>query len=167
MEPDNHRTIEDEQQDNDATRLEFEDTVEIQTDKDQLWAHISDPEVLATCVPGAKNIERHSERLYELEITRGLSHLTISLSGEVELVELNEPDSIVASGRAYDSRSHSEFEGLAAMEMTTNGSVVELGYKAELVFSGGAASVPASIVDRVIRSDVDAYFENVRSTVTS
>lgn len=155
-----------EEVDDDATELEFEDTLEIEANKDELWGTISDPEVLARCVPGAENIERNSERVYTVEITRGLSSLTISLSGDIELVEMNEPDWIVASGNAYDPRSHSDFEGLAAMEMNSIGAnAVELNYKAELTFTGGVASIPARIVSRIIRSDVDAYFENIKGVV--
>lgn len=152
--------------DDDATELEFEDSIEIEANKDELWETISDPEVLARCVPGADNIERNSERVYTVEITRGLSSLTISLSGDVELVEMNEPDWIVASGNAYDPRSHSDFEGLAAMEMNSLGAdAVELSYKAEMTFTGGVASIPARIVSRIIRSDVDAYFGNIKGVV--
>jgi carbon monoxide dehydrogenase subunit G len=149
-----------------SSELTFEDTVEIDATKAEVWETISDPEVLATCIPGAENVERLSERVYVVEITRGLSSLTISLEGEVELVEMDEPDWIVASGEAYDSRSHSDFEGLAAMEMSrTDSETVEIGYKAELTFSGGVASIPNRVVGRLISSDVDGYFENVKETV--
>lgn len=148
------------------TQIEFEDAVVMETAKDDLWSSISDPEVLATCVPGAERIERLSERTYTVAITRGLSHLTISLEGEIELVEMDEPDWIVASGSAYDPRTHSDFEGLAAMEMTpADDGAIELAYRAELTFTGGAASLPTSIVDRIIKSDVDAYFENIKDVV--
>lgn len=149
-----------------TTQLEFEDSVVVSATKEEVWENISDPEVLATCVPGAEEIERLSERMYTVEITRGLSSLTISLAGEVELVEMNEPDWIVASGSAYDSRSHSEFEGLAAMEMVeTEDDEVQISYKADLTFTGGVASIPSRIVGRLIRSDVEEYFENVKTVV--
>jgi len=151
-----------------SSQLTFEDTIEIDATKAEVWETISDPEVLATCIPGAEDVERLSERVYVVEITRGLSSLTISLEGEVELVEMDEPDWIVASGQAYDSRSHSDFEGLAAMEMNrTDSETVEIGYKAELTFSGGVASIPNRVVSRLISSDVDGYFQNVKETVDS
>lgn len=150
----------------DGTELEFEDRVEIETTKDELWEHISDPEILASCVPGADHIERLSERRYLVELTRGVGSLTISLEGEVELVELNEPDWVLASGDAYDARSHTEFEGLGAMEMTTiDDDTVALDYRANLTFTGGVASLPKRFVGSVIRRDIDAYFDNVRETV--
>ena len=151
--------------DTDKTELEFEDSVILQTTKTELWEQIADPAVLAECVPGAESVERLSEREYTVELTRGLSSLTISLTGEVELVEMDEPDWVVASGSAYDTRSHSDFEGLAAMEMTETDDGVRLDYRASMTFTGGVASLPTRIVGPVIRRDVDKYFENVRSVV--
>lgn len=151
----------------DATQLSFEDTLTIHTTKAELWTCISDPAVLARCVPGADDVERVSERSYTIELTRGLSSLTISLTGDVELVELNEPDWIVATGTAYDPRSHSHFEGLAAMEVSATGEgTIDLTYEVELTFTGGIASLPSGIVGPLIRSDVDQYFENIRTEVT-
>jgi carbon monoxide dehydrogenase subunit G len=146
--------------------LEFSDTLEIQTDKSTLWETIADPAVLTECVPGAESIERHSERKYTLDITRGISHLTVSLSGEAEFVELNPPDYIVTTGSAFDSKTGSNFDVLAAMEMDeTDDESVELTYKAEVSFSGGAASLSTRMLRPIVARDVDTYFENIRSKV--
>lgn len=150
----------------DATELEFEDSVEIPTTKDDLWVTISDPEVLATCVPGAESVERLSERTYTVDLTRGISSLTITMEGEFELVEMNEPDWVVASGTAYDPRTASDFEGLAAMEMSELADgTTRLDYRASMTFTGGVASLPTKIVDSVVRRDVGNYFENVSGVV--
>jgi len=152
--------------DENSKRLEFTDTVEIETDKDHLWSVISDPETLTECVPGAESIERESERKYTLDITRGISHITVSLSGEAEFVEMNPPDYIVTKGHAFDSKTGSDFEVLAAMEMNETGDdAVELTYQAEVSFTGGVASMSNNILRPVINRDVDTYFANVKSVV--
>lgn len=149
--------------------MSFEDTVTLETTKDDLWAFISDPENLAQCVPGAQEVERVSQRRYTCEIERGISRLTLSVSGEVEMVEMNEPDWILADGNAYDSTTGSEFDLLAAMEMTeSDDGTVDLGYTAELSFTGGVAGIAGlseGLVRSVVKSDVDTYFENIRAEV--
>jgi len=146
--------------------LSFEDAFTLGGNKDEIWSSISDPGVLAQCIPGAEDVERISRRKYTVDIQRGISHLTIELSGDVELVEMNEPEWIVADGRAYDPRTHSDIEGVAAMEMTElDDGEVRVDYKATLTFTGGVTSIPTRMIERVVTSDVDAYFENVRSTV--
>lgn len=149
-----------------GNQLTFEDTVTLRTTKAHLWSVISDPEVLTRCVPGAEAITRESERRYTCEITRGISHLTISLTGEVEFVELNEPDWVVAKGSAYDPKTHSDFDVLAAMEMADrDDGTVALTYSAQVSFTGGIASLPTRIFRPIVGSDIDAYFENVRASV--
>lgn len=151
-----------------TTELAFEDSFTLAGTKDGIWSSISDPEVLAHCVPGAEEVEQISRRKYTVEIVRGISHLTIELSGDIELVEMNEPEWIVADGNAYDPRTHSDIEGMAAMEMTElDGGEVRIDYKATVNFTGGVTSIPTRMIKQFVRSDVDAYFENVRSTVES
>lgn len=150
----------------DGTRMEFADTVEIRTTKDELWSFISDPAALTECVPGAERIERISKRRYTLDIARGVSHLTISLSGDVEFVEMNEPDWIVASGFAHDTKTGSDFDILAAMEIDeADDGVVQLAYTAEVSFTGGVASLGTGLLRPIVERDVGAYFENVKEGV--
>lgn len=152
--------------DSGSTSLQFEDTVVVPGTKERLWSVISDPEMLAQCVPGADDIEQVSKRKYTCEITRGISHLTVSLSGEVDLVELNEPDWVVASGTAHDPKTHSDFRMLAAMEMSAlDERSVKLAYRAEVSFTGGVASLPNSMLRPILAADIDTYFENVQQAV--
>lgn len=152
--------------DDDGHQLTFEDTVTLGTTKERLWSVISDPEVLARCVPGAEDVTRESERRYTCRITRGISHLTLSLTGEVEFVELNEPDWVVANGSAYDPKTHSDFDVLAAMELADadDGSAT-LTYSAQVSYTGGIASLPERLLRPIVSSDVDTFFENLRATV--
>jgi carbon monoxide dehydrogenase subunit G len=150
--------------DADEKRLEFEGTAEIRGDKDDLWAFISDPENLVDCVPGARDIERHSEREYSFVIEQEIGFFSAVFDGESELVEMNEPDWIVAEGSAYDRTTGSTFEVLAAMEMAdADGGAVELVYTADVTFTGGVANHAARFVRRVIDAKVEEYFENVRA----
>jgi len=153
-------------EDDDRSKLEFVDTVSIDTNKDTLWRFISDAENLAEVVPGAQSVTRHSERHYSLEIERGIGHVSVSLDGEFELVEMDEPEWIIAEGEAFDSTTGSTFDVLAAMEMEQNGAeVVDLSYSAELFYTGGVASIGARLLRKFIEKDVDRYFENVKERV--
>lgn len=147
--------------------MSFADTVRIDTDRHRLWAAITDPETLATCVPGAESIEAVSEREYTCEIVRNVSKVTISLRGEAELVEVHPPDFVVTKGSAFDSKTGSHLEMLAAMELhEADDGCVDLSYSADVELTGGAGSVGERLLRPVLRRDVEAYFENVRDVVT-
>lgn len=158
--------VPDDDVDADRKRLEFADTVELDTTKDELWSTISDPETLTECVPGAESIERISERKYELDITRGVAQMSLSLTGDAEFVEMSAPEYIVTRGNAFDSKTGSDFEVLAAMEMEeTDDGTVQLTYQAEVEYSGGVASVPKGVISPIVKRDVDSYFDNVHRVV--
>ncbi|MFW5918788.1 MAG: CoxG family protein [Halanaeroarchaeum sp.] len=149
----------------DGKRLEFSDTVAMETTKADLWSTISDPEVLTACVPGADEIDRVSKTKYTVDISIGVAHLNVSLSGDVEFVEMNEPDWIVASGSAFDGTTGSDFDILAAMEMDETDEGVDLSYTAEVEYTGGVASLHKSLLRPIVRKNVNKYFENIRSEV--
>lgn len=155
----------DDEVDEGTKQLEFADRVELATTKDDLWETISDPETLTDCVPGAEAIERVSDRKYELDISRGVASMSLSLTGEAEFVEMNAPDYIVTKGGAFDSKTGSDFEVLAAMEMTDLEDGVELTYTAEVEYSGGVSTIPKRVLRPIVERDVDTYFENVSEVV--
>ncbi|ELZ30536.1 carbon monoxide dehydrogenase subunit G [Halosimplex carlsbadense 2-9-1] len=147
-------------------RLEFADAVYVDAEPGELWGHLSDPETLTECVPGAESIERQSERRYSVEITRGVSRLTVSLSGEAEFVEMDPPDHVVTSATAFDSTTGSEFDVLAAMEIQ-DGDRYEskLAYTAEVTYTGGAATLNPSVLRPIVERDIDSYFGNLTEVV--
>ncbi|QKY15491.1 SRPBCC domain-containing protein [Halorubrum sp. CBA1229] len=146
--------------------LRFSDSVAVETTPEQLWSTISDPATLTECVPGAESIERVSERKYTVEITRGVSHLTVSLSGEAEFVEMNPPDTVVTSATAFDSKTGSDFDILAGMEIQpTDDGGAELAYTAEVSISGGVGTMSPRILRPIVNRDIETYFGNVKSAV--
>ena len=145
-------------------QIEFEDIVEIEGNKEELWEFISDPENLVECIPGARNVERLSETEYSFEIEQKIGFFSVTLDGEAELVELNEPTWIVADGSAYDSGTGSTFDVIAAMEMTTpDDGPIRLAYNADVSVSGGIVTYAVYWIRRVLSSRVDEYFENVKN----
>jgi len=146
--------------------LTFSDSVAIETTPEDLWSTISDPATLTECVPGAESIERVSERKYTVEITRGVSHLTVSLSGEAEFVEMNPPDSVVTSATAFDSKTGSDFDILAGMEITPiEDGTAELAYSAEVSISGGVGTMSSRLLRPIVNRDIRTYFENIKAEV--
>ena len=146
--------------------LEFAGTVSIDTDKRALWEFISEAQNLADVVPGAQSVEQETERRYAVELERGIGRVRVKIDGEVELVEMNEPDWVIAEGEGFDSTTGSTFELSAGMEMVETGpNEVDLSYSAQVFYSGGIARVGNRLLRKFIVRDVDRYFENVKSRI--
>jgi carbon monoxide dehydrogenase subunit G len=161
------QTQEPDPDDEETNELEFSDAVRIDAGREELWETISDPDTLTKCVPGAESIERVSERKYTVEITRGVSHLTVSLSGEAEFVEMNPPDYVVTRATAFDSKTGSDFDILAAMEIQEADGDAQLVYTAEVTYSGGVANISKRVLRPIVKRDINTYFQNVRDEVES
>ena len=142
--------------------MEFEDELTIDTNKEHLWSLVSDPAVLAECVPGAKKVERINDRQYEGVIERGVAGISMTLDGEVEMTELNEPNHLSAIARGEDNRSNSRMEADMCMKLTENGDGTSIEYFIDMDFTGRLASLGARIVKRKINSDIGTFFENLK-----
>lgn len=143
--------------------MEFEDEIAIRTDREHLWELVSDPEVLATCVPGAKEVEQLSETKYRGVIERGVAGVSIALNGEVELVELDPPGHLVAEASGQDPKTNSRMDATAEMTMTeSDDGVTTLAYHVDMEFTGRLATLGARIVKRKINSDIGTFFDNIR-----
>ncbi len=142
--------------------MEFEGDVTINADKERVWELISDPELLVECVPGAKEINRVSESKYTGVIERGLAGVSISLDGEVEMIELNAPDNVVAEASGQDTRTNSRMDATAEMTITEEDGGSTLSYQIDMDFTGRLATLGSRIVKRKINSDINTFFENVQ-----
>jgi len=151
--------------DEETSELEFSGSVRMDAGREELWETISDPDTLTECVPGAESIDRVSERKYTVEITRGVAHLTVSLSGEAEFVEMNPPDYVVTRANAFDSKTGSDFDVLAAMEIQEDDEDAQLVYTAEVTYSGGVANISNRVLRPIVKRDINTYFENIRTAV--
>lgn len=143
--------------------MEFEDTIVIDAGKGHLWSLVSDPEVLASCVPGAKEVEQLSETKYKGTIERSLAGISLALDGEVEITELNPPDDLSAHATGEDSKTNSRMDAVAEMTMTeADEGGTALDYHVDMDFTGRLATLGARIVKRKIRSDISMFFDNVQ-----
>jgi len=143
--------------------MEFEDDITIAAEKQQLWELISDPEALVQLVPGAKEVDRVSETTYTGVIERGLAGINVTLDGEVEMVDLDPPDHIVAEATGQDSQTNSRMDATAEMTIAEHDDGSTLSYYIEMEFTGRLASLGSRIVKRKIQSDIETYFDNLRT----
>ncbi|RQG94860.1 CoxG family protein [Natrarchaeobius chitinivorans] len=143
--------------------MQTEDEITIEAEQEQLWALISDPEVLVNCVPGAKEVTQESETEYTGVIERSLAGVTLSLNGEVDMIEREPPTYVKVDAVGEDSRTNSRMDATAEMTIAESGDgASELSYVIDMEFTGRLATLGSRLVKRKIRSDIDEFFENVR-----
>jgi carbon monoxide dehydrogenase subunit G len=95
--------------------LKIEKTFELQEPIEKVWAFLSDPRKVATCVPGAQITEQVDEKTYKGAIKVKVGPSVTDYNGEVQIVRLDtENHEIEILGRGQDVRGR----GSASMRMT-------------------------------------------------
>jgi len=95
--------------------LKIEKTFEVQEPIDKVWAILSDPRKVATCVPGAQITEQVDEKTYKGAIKVKVGPSVTDYTGEVQIVRLDAQNhEIEILGKGQDVRGR----GSASMKMT-------------------------------------------------
>jgi carbon monoxide dehydrogenase subunit G len=95
--------------------LKIEKTFEVQEAIEKVWAVLSDPRKVATCVPGAQITEQVDEKTYKGAIKVKVGPSVTDYNGEVQIVRLDtENHEIEILGKGQDVRGR----GSASMKMT-------------------------------------------------
>jgi carbon monoxide dehydrogenase subunit G len=100
-----------------VARMEFEGEITILAGSTRVWQLTSDPEVLMSCIPGAKEINQISASEYEGTIERGVGGVSITLVGGAEIVELDPPNRILARASGEDPKTKSRMTATAELEL--------------------------------------------------
>jgi uncharacterized protein len=95
--------------------LKIEKTFEVQEPVEKVWAFLSDPRKVATCVPGAQITEQVDEKTYKGAIKVKVGPSVTDYKGEVQIVRLDTQNrEIEILGKGQDVRGR----GSASMKMT-------------------------------------------------
>jgi uncharacterized protein len=95
--------------------MQIEKTFQVKEPIEQVWALLSDPRRVATCVPGAKITEQVDEKTYKGAISVKVGPSATDYKGELEIVRLDpEKHELEILGKGQDVRGR----GSASMKMT-------------------------------------------------
>jgi carbon monoxide dehydrogenase subunit G len=104
--------------------IQIEKTFQIKEPLERVWALLSDPRRVATCVPGAKITEQIDEKKYKGTISVKVGPSATDYKGELEIVRLDaENHELEILGRGQDVRGR----GSASMKMTVKARPLEQG----------------------------------------
>lgn len=141
--------------------MEYDGTATVPAPRERVWEPITDPEVLTSCIMGAQDVTRVSERAYEGVIEQRVAGVGVSMVGSVEIEDLDRPERLVFVGSGTDERTGSRMDADVEVHLADAGSETELTYDVEVTFTGKLATLGGRILRRQVKSNVDTYFENL------
>jgi hypothetical protein len=139
--------------------------VTIHAPRKKVWDFLTDPNQIGPCAPGVEQIETiEPDKKYRGVMSVGLGSVKAKFNGDVEIVELNEPDHAklkahgVATGSAADVMS----------EMTlSNGpdGATNVHWTADVQVSGQLASLASRLMVPVSQKLAGIFYEEVRKRI--
>ena len=141
--------------------MEYDGTATVPAPREHVWDPITDPEVLTSCIMGAKDVTRISEQAYEGVVEQRVAGVSVSMVGTVEIEALDRPERLVFSGSGSDERTRSRMDADVAVTLADAGSETDLAYDVEVTFTGKLATLGGRILRRQVKANVDTYFDNL------
>jgi carbon monoxide dehydrogenase subunit G len=145
--------------------LKIEKTFQVPEPIDKVWAFLSDPRKVATCVPGAQITEQVDEKTYKGAIKVKVGPSVTDYNGEVQIVRLDaENHQIEILGKGQDVRGR----GSASMSMTgklralDNGST-EVVSESQITVVGILAQMGSRVITEVSNIMLGEFVKNFQA----
>lgn len=145
--------------------LRIEKTVQISEPIEKVWAFLSDPRKVATCVPGAKITDQVDEKTYKGTISVKVGPAVSDYSGELQILRID-PDNheIELLGKGQDVRGR----GSASMKMTgklrvVDGGITEMTSASEVNLVGIVAQMGARVITEVSNVMFGQFTKNLQA----
>lgn len=137
-------------------RIESKFTLDAPIQK--LWDMLLEPDTLASCMPGAQNVEKIDDKTYEAVVKQKVGPIKVTLKVRNVLTKLEPPHHLELEGEGQDITKLGHFKQKTVVDLReTETGEVELAYQADVTIVGKLAMFG----DRVMKSkakDVEKEF---------
>lgn len=147
--------------------MRIEKTVQVSEPIEKVWAFLTDPRKVATCVPGAKISEQVDEKTYKGTITVKVGPAVTEYSGELQILRIDpENRELELLGKGQDVRGR----GSASMKMTgklrvVDGGKTEITSVSEVNLVGIVAQMGARVITEVSNVLFTQFTRNLQAAL--
>lgn len=139
--------------------------VTIQAPRKKVWDFLTDPNQIGQCVPGIEKIETIEElKRYHGVVSVGLGSVKARFSGEVDILELDEPNR--AKLKAHGTATGSAADAVSEMTLSDgpdHSTVVH--WTADINVSGQLASLVSRLMVPVSQKLAGVFYNEVRKRI--
>ena len=137
----------------------------INLEKQKIWEALNDPEILKQAIPGCEEFNKKSDTEFSAKATNKIGPFNATFSGDIELKDLNPPNSykILGSGNSLVGFASGEAE--VKLEDTENGT--NLIYSVEAQVGGKIAQVGSRLIDMTAKKMADIFFGKFSDLISS
>ena len=145
--------------------MQLKGDVTIRAPRKKVWDFLTDPAQIAQCVPGVEKVEEIEPlKRYRGIVSIGFGAVKARFSGEVEIMELDEPD--FAKLKAHGAASGSVADAVSEMRLgdgVDNSTTVN--WTANVNVSGQLASLASRLMVPVSQKLAQEFYDRVRTKI--
>ncbi|NOX40303.1 MAG: carbon monoxide dehydrogenase subunit G [Alphaproteobacteria bacterium] len=127
--------------------------------RDVVWQALNDAEVLKACIPGCEALEWTSETTLSARVVQKIGPVKVKFNGEVELVNINAPQSYTIQGEGKGGVAGFA-KGGADVVLTKDGDETILSFAAKAQVGGKIAQLGSRLIDSTAKKLANKFFSN-------
>jgi carbon monoxide dehydrogenase subunit G len=127
---------------------------------ERVYAALTDPDILARCIPGCEKLNATGEGLYDATIKIGVAGLSGTYIGRAELRDQQPPRSftLAVDGKA---RGPGIVRATAAIALSEDDGRTIVACEADVQVGGMLAAVGSRLIEAVSRQQMDEFFRRL------
>jgi uncharacterized protein len=145
--------------------MQLKGEVTINAPRKKVWDFLTDPNQIGQCVPGVEKIETIEEmKKYHGIVSVGLGSVKARFSGNVEILELDEPNR--AKLKAHGTATGSAADAVSEMRLSDGpeGTTI-VSWTADINVSGQLTSLVSRLMVPVSQKLAGVFYEEVRKRI--
>ncbi|WKZ41619.1 MAG: carbon monoxide dehydrogenase subunit G [Anaerolineales bacterium] len=145
--------------------MQLKGEVKINAPRKQVWDFLTDPNQIGQCLPGVEKIETIEEmKKYKGIVSVGLGSVKARFSGEVDILELDEPNR--AKLKAHGTATGSAADAVSEMHLSDapDGATL-VSWTADIHVSGQLASLVSRLMVPVSQKLAGIFYEEIRKRI--
>ena len=145
--------------------MKLSGSYQINLPKEKVWEALNDPEILRQAIPGCEEFTKNSDTEFTAKATNKIGPFNASFTGDVELKDLNPPNSYKITGSGNSPVGFASGEASVKLEDENGGT--KLVYEVEANVGGKIAQVGARLIDMTAKKMADIFFGKFSELITS
>ena len=129
---------------------------QIKLEKQKVWEALNNPEILKQSIPGCEKFDKKTDTEFTAKATNKIGPFNASFSGEIELKDLDPPNSYKIIGSGNSPVGFATGEALVKLEDFEDGT--KLTYIVDANVGGKIAQVGSRLIDITAKKMADIFF---------
>ena len=136
--------------------MKLSGSYQINLSKEKVWEALNDPEILKKAIPGCEEFKKNSDTEFTATATNKIGPFNASFTGDIELTDLNPPNSYKITGSGNSPVGFASGEATVKLEDNEKGT--NLIYEVEANVGGKIAQVGSRLIDMTAKKMADIFF---------